>query len=144
MATRKIHFFTGKGGVGKSTLAAAFAQHLTGLISSTPSAKILLAELTERSFYNHFLNGNISDSTKHSLNFDLAQWSPESCLREYALHLLKIESLYKLFFQNPVSRSLIQVAPGLSELAILGKATSSPRRHGPPTMHDEIVLDAFA
>lgn len=140
MATRKIHFFTGKGGVGKSTLAAAFAQYL----STTQPLKILLAELNERSFYNHFFEGNFPHTGQISLKFDLAQWSPEACLREYALHLLKIESLYKLFFQNPVSRSLIQVAPGLSELAILGKATSSPRRHGPPTMHDEIVLDSFA
>lgn len=150
MATRKIHFFTGKGGVGKSTLAAAFAQHLACAPSKSTSPKILLAELTERSFYNHFFTSEaaeleeLSASAKQSLKFDLAQWSPEACLREYALHLLKIESLYKLFFQNPVSRSLIQVAPGLSELAILGKATSSPRRHGPPTLHDEIVLDAFA
>lgn len=155
MATRKIHFFTGKGGVGKSTLAAAFAQHLcksAASASPTPvrelaselTLKILLAELTERSFYSHFFASNLSHTELHSFSFDLEQWSPEACLREYALHLLKIESLYKLFFQNPVSKSLIQVAPGLQELAILGKATSSPRKHGPPTLHDEIVLDAFA
>lgn len=147
MATRKIHFFTGKGGVGKSTLAAAYAHHLSQRNSKREiqsPQKILLAELTERSFYSHFFAPNLKDSERHSLNFDLAQWSPESCLREYALHLLKIESLYKLFFQNPVSKSLIQVAPGLQELAILGKATSSPRKHGPPTLHDEIVVDSFA
>lgn len=140
MATRKIHFFTGKGGVGKSTLAAAYAQHL----ARASTAKVLLAELTERSFYNHFFSSAKNEKNEDSLKFDLAQWSPDACLREYALHLLKIESLYKLFFQNPVSRSLIQVAPGLQELAILGKATSSPRKHGPPTVHDEIVIDSFA
>lgn len=148
MATRKIHFFTGKGGVGKSTLAAAFAQHLSNtadVTASESSSKILLAELSERSFYNHFFTpSSKKGSEQDSLNFDLEQWSPDACLREYALHLLKIESLYKLFFQNPVSKSLIQVAPGLQELAILGKATSSPRKHGPPTLHDEVVLDAFA
>lgn len=128
MATRKIHFFTGKGGVGKSTLAAAFADHLADPLargsSSGPSSKILLAELTERSFYNHFFNSpaaDLSKSGKHSLKFDLAQWSPEACLREYALHLLKIESLYKLFFQNPVSRSLIQVARVYPNLRFLEK-----------------------
>lgn len=140
MATRKIHFFTGKGGVGKSTLAAAYADYL----SSGISQKILLTELTERSFYNHFFTNGNPPANINSLKFDVTQWSPNSCLREYALHLLKIESLYKLFFENPVSKSLIQVAPGLQELAILGKATSSPRRHGPPTIHDEIVLDSFS
>jgi anion-transporting ArsA/GET3 family ATPase len=140
MATRKIHFFTGKGGVGKSTLAAAYAEHL----AAANSSKVLLTELSERSFYSHFFSSEIGNIDTESLRFDLAQWSPNSCLKEYALHLLKIESLYKLFFENPVSKSLIQVAPGLQELAILGKATSSPRRHGPPTQHDEVVLDAFA
>ena len=144
MATRKIHFFTGKGGVGKSTLAAAYAHHLGSKDSSLDSSKILLTELTERSFYNHFFSSDSHAIDTKSLNFDLTQWSPNSCLKEYALHLLKIESLYKLFFENPVTKSLIQVAPGLQELAILGKATSSPRRHGPPTRHDEVVLDSFA
>ena len=144
MATRKIHFFTGKGGVGKSTLAAAYAQHLGTLFNSQDSSKILLTELTERSFYNHFFTSENGAVDTKSLNFDLTQWSPNSCLKEYALHLLKIESLYKLFFENPVSKSLIQVAPGLQELAVLGKATSSPRRHGPPTRHDEVVMDAFS
>ena len=38
----------------------------------------------------------------------------------------------------------MQVAPGLQELAILGKVTSSPRRHGPPMNYDQLVVDSFA
>lgn len=140
MATRKIHFFTGKGGVGKSTLAAAYALRL----SEEKGSNILLTELSERSFYKHFLSGPSHSTLSSSLPFAVSQWSPDSCLREYALHLLKIESLYKLFFQNPVSKSLIQVAPGLPELAILGKATSGPRRHGPSMPYDEIVIDSMS
>jgi len=138
---KKAHFVTGKGGVGKSLVAASLARAL-----SHQNKPILLAELNETSFYKDFLGlSQISyKATEWKPNLDVAQWSPEDCLKEYALHLLKIEGLYKLFMENPVSKSLIQIAPGLHELALLGKITSSPRRHGPAMMHDQLVIDSFA
>ncbi len=138
---KKAHFVTGKGGVGKSVVAAALARAL-----SLKKKPILLAELNENSFYKDYLGlPNISyKPTPWLPHLDVCQWSPEDCLKEYALHLLKIESLYKLFLENPVSKSLIQIAPGLHELALLGKVTSSPRKHGPPMSYHEIVIDSFA
>lgn len=138
---KKIHFVTGKGGVGKSVFSAAFATS-----KSLQNQHILLAELNETSFFKDFL---ILDAISYKpsewkTHLDICQWSPEECLKEYALHLLKIEGLYKLFLQNPVSKSLIQIAPGLHELALLGKITSSPRNHGPPMNYDQIVIDSFA
>lgn len=79
-----------------------------------------------------------------SMNMDLALWSGEECLKEYALYLLKSQVLYQLFFENKVSKTLIQVAPALKELAILGKITSGPRKHGPPAEHEVIVVDGYA
>jgi len=138
---KKAHFVTGKGGVGKSLVAAVLARHF-----SQKNQQILLAELSEFSFYKDFLNLPEIHylPTKWTDKVDVSQWSANDCLREYALHLLKIEKLYELFFENPVTRSLVQVAPGLQELAILGKVTSSPRRHGPPMNYDQLVIDAFA
>lgn len=75
------------------------------------------------------------------LGFDLALWSGESCLREYVLHLLKLEKLYKVFFENKVMRALVNVAPGLNDVAILGKITSGIRRVGPPLHYDHIIVD---
>jgi anion-transporting ArsA/GET3 family ATPase len=146
MATQKIHFFTGKGGVGKSALAASFA---CALSQKTDHSPVLLTELTERSFFQDFLQLpqiGYKPILAESISVDLSvcQWSTTECLKEYALHLLKIETLYKLFFENPVSKSLIQVAPGLQELAILGKATSSARKHGPKMEYSQIVIDAFS
>ncbi len=138
----KIHFVTGKGGVGKSAVAAALAFRL-----SKEGERVLLAELGDESFYQEYFNLPLVDSVGRpsGLGFDVALWSGASCLREYALHLLKVESLYKLFFENPVSRTLIQVAPGLSELAITGKITSGPPRNvGPKMNYDVLVIDAFS
>lgn len=138
---KKAHLVTGKGGVGKSLFSAVLAHYF-----STQNQQILLTELSEHSFYKDYLGLNEITYKPQplKLNLDISQWSPEDCLKEYSLHLLKIESLYKLFFENPVSKSLIQVAPGLHELALLGKLTSSPRQHGPPMKHDQIVVDSYA
>lgn len=138
---KKAHFVTGKGGVGKSLVAAVLAAHF-----SQKNQQILLTELSEFSFYKDYLAlPQIRYTpTKWIKNVDVSQWSANDCLKEYALHLLKIEKLYDLFFENPVTKSLVQVAPGLQELAILGKVTSSPRHHGPPMNYDQVVIDSFA
>lgn len=138
---KKAHLITGKGGVGKSLFSVVLAHYF-----STQNQKILLTELSEQSFFKDFLN--LPSISYHPIqwkpNLDICQWSPDECLKEYCIYLLKIESLYKLFFENPVSKSLIQVAPGLHELALLGKMTSSPRKHGPPMNHTQIVIDSFS
>lgn len=139
MQKQQIHFVTGKGGVGKSFFAAALAEGLAKKTAPQKSAfkPILLAEFNDHSFYREYLG----DKSNY---FDLAQWTGAECLKEYAIHLLKIESLYNLFFGNPISKALIEVSPGLHELAILGRATSFPRKHGPPLKYNHMVFDAFA
>ncbi len=138
---QKIIFVTGKGGVGKSVYAASLAEKY-----SLSGKMTLLVELGDESFFKTFFRlPQISyAATKTERSWDVALWSGADCLREYALHLLRSEALYKLFFENKVSRTLIQIAPGLPELAILGKITSGPRQHGPASPHDVIVVDAYA
>lgn len=137
----KYILVTGKGGVGKSTLAAAYA-----LKYAQAGSKTLLVELGDKSFFERVLPISEVGYRPVSIqeNLSVALWSGESCLKEYAQYLLKIESLYQLFMENPVSKTLIQVAPGLKELAILGKLTSGPRKVGPPLNYDVIVVDAFS
>lgn len=138
---QKIHFITGKGGVGKSACAAAFAMKL-----GHSGKNVLLVELGEQSFYrDFFLLPQVGfEAVQVRPNLSVALWSGDSCLREYAKYLIKVESLTKLFFDNAVMRAFINIAPGLSELAILGKITSWLRNDGPPLDYDCIVVDAFS
>lgn len=139
---KKILFVTGKGGVGKSLIAAGIARE-----QAQAGRKVLLVEVGENSYYKDFWRlPEVGHEPKQvpGQGFDLALWSGESCLREYVLYYLKLEQVYKLFFENKVMRSLINVAPGLSEIAILGKITSGIRKVGPPLNYDLIVVDTFA
>ncbi|UYL10698.1 ArsA family ATPase [Bdellovibrio sp. SKB1291214] len=138
---QEIHFVTGKGGVGKSVVAAALALKL-----SRQGKKVLLVELGDQSFFKDFFElpevGFKPQEIKSNLS--LALWTGESALREYAQYLIKVESLAKLFFDNAVMKAFINIAPGLPELAMLGKITSGPRKYGPPVNFDCLVIDAFA
>jgi anion-transporting ArsA/GET3 family ATPase len=138
---QEIHFVTGKGGVGKSLIAAAMAMSKAAL-----GMKTLLVELGDLSYYSHFyhLPEVKYEPVQLAKNVDLSLWNGTESLKEYAKHLLKVEALYRLFFENQVSRSLVNVAPALPELAILGKITSGSRNQGPPVPYDAIVVDAFA
>jgi anion-transporting ArsA/GET3 family ATPase len=140
-SAQKIHFVTGKGGVGKSVFASslAYAKARTG-------ERVLLLEIGETSYFKDFFNlADVAhDPIKSGLGFDIALWSGESCLREYILYYLKLERILSLFFENNVMRSLINVAPGLNEISILGKITSGIRKVGPALNYDRIVVDCYA
>ncbi len=136
----QIHFVTGKGGVGKSILALSLAQHL-----AKQGRKVLLSELGEHSFLSSLFNKNISmKPTLLADNLSAVRWDGEGCLKEYILHYVKVEKMVDLFFENRVMKALVQAAPALKELAILGKITSANRRIGPTLQYDDIVVDAFA
>ncbi len=137
---QKIIFVSGKGGVGKTAVAASLA-----IIEARRGKKVLLAELGEKSFLRHLFAG-AGGAQPHAATdgLDVVRWEAESCLHEYLLHYLRVGKLVDLFFSNVAVQSLINAAPALRELALLGKITSGPRGIGPDMPYDVIVVDAFA
>lgn len=139
--SQKIVFVTGKGGVGKSLIAASIASERAKL-----GRRVLLVELGDTSYYRDLwqLDTIHHQPTPTKYGFDVALWGGESSLREYVLHYLRMEKLYNLFFDNRVMRALVNVAPGLPEIAMLGKITSGIRNIGPELNYDDIIVDSFA
>jgi anion-transporting ArsA/GET3 family ATPase len=75
---QEIHFVTGKGGVGKSVVAAALA-----LKKSQEGKKVLLVELGDQSFFQDFFDLNSVGFQPMQIrpNLSLALWTGEACLQ---------------------------------------------------------------
>src|SRR4029077_7894049 len=66
-------------------------------------------------------------------------------LHEYGLMVLRYEAVYKMVFENRVSRALVRAIPGLDDYSILGKLWfhTTEETAGRPRF-DTIVFDAPA
>ena len=99
LSSKKLIFVTGKGGVGKSIVAASIA-----LKEARKGRRVCLMELGHQSFYESFFEtrGIGYEPSEVIPQVHISLLSPEECLKEYALHYLKLPKLYDLLFQNKV------------------------------------------
>jgi hypothetical protein len=107
--TRKIIFFTGKGGVGKSTVTWATASLLR-----KAGRRVLVTSWSP--FDEHHQPAQVAD-----LGVEYLYLETMACFREYALLTLKFEKVYDVVFDNRILRAFIASAPGLSDTVIAGK-----------------------
>ncbi len=136
----RIVFVTGKGGVGKSVVAAA-----TALQFARRGHRVLLVELGSRSFYGPLLGLNVGiEPVVWQQDIGIARWELESTLREYLAHYLPIKALADKLLSNTVMQALVAAAPSLSELAMLGKLTAPMRHTWYKREVDVVVVDAYA
>ncbi len=143
----QIHFISGKGGIGKSTVSFALAKHFARCHKKT-----LLIELGSESFFQKVLGLESIGLTPQAVyssecNGDhlfVARLEGKDCLKQYVTYLFKSQLIHQLVFNNKISKVLIDVAPGLFELAILGKITSGQRKVGPSFDFDVIVVDGYS
>lgn len=145
MKDQKIYFFTGKGGVGKSTVSAIMAREL----SQIKGSRVLLAELKESSAFRSWPNYKTTEGDNAALVFDktsvsTACWPYLECLKGFLLHYVKSKKLVSFFFSNRFTQGFLNAAPALKELTLLGKATSGPRAIGPEMPYSEVVVDSYA
>ncbi|HEX9576789.1 MAG TPA: ArsA family ATPase, partial [Myxococcales bacterium] len=140
---RRLLVVTGKGGTGKSTLSAALA-----LIGARQGKKVLVCEVVARERVSDFFGKPPSGPQIRELlpNLYSVHVRPREAMREYALMILKYETLYKLAFENAAARYFLAAAPSLAEIVMLGKvwwhATHDLDRGRP--RWDLVVLDAPA
>jgi anion-transporting ArsA/GET3 family ATPase len=140
---RRLVVFTGKGGTGKSTLSAALA-----LAASKRGKRVLVCEVTARERVSEMLGRPASGPQIHELlpNLYSVHVRPPEAMREYALMILRYETLYNLVFENKVVRYFLTAAPSLAEIVMLGKVywhAAREMERGRPRW-DLVVLDAPA
>lgn len=133
----------GKGGVGKTTIAAALA-----VMAARRGLKVLLAAVQAKDRLGDMLGcGPIGPKNREVWpGIDAVDMVPEVNLEEYALMTLKLRALYRLVIGNKIVQSLLAGVPGLYQWSLLGKATfhaiekdvdDNPR-------YDLVILDAPA
>jgi anion-transporting ArsA/GET3 family ATPase len=143
IADKRLTLFLGKGGVGKTTMAAAWA-----LALSRRNKKVLLAQVNAKERLSQLLGvGKVTTEVeKVKDNLWAVNMTPEASLHEYGLMVLRFESVYKLVFENKMSKAFLRAVPGIDDWTILGKAWfhEQEKQKDQSYRFDHIVLDCPA
>jgi anion-transporting ArsA/GET3 family ATPase len=127
---KRLVLVTGKGGAGKTTVAAAL-----GLLAARQGKRVVLCEVAGRARLPEL----VSDLTTVSVD-------PEQAKQEWLRYQLKSRTLAGVLGGSTLFQYLTAAAPGLDELVTIGKvwdlAQLEPRTGGPA--FDLAIVDAPA
>jgi anion-transporting ArsA/GET3 family ATPase len=127
---KRLIVVTGKGGVGKTTVAAAL-----GLAAARTGKRVVLCEVAARDRMSRL----VPELTTVFVN-------PDQAKREWLRYQLKSRTLAGVLGGSSLFQYLTAAAPGLSELVTIGKvwdlAQLEPRAGGPT--YDLAIVDAPA
>jgi anion-transporting ArsA/GET3 family ATPase len=139
---RRLVVVTGKGGVGKSTVAAALAT-----LAARRGKRVLVAEVDARERVALLLGGRPSGPVIRQAvpNVSTVNVDPRHALEEYALMVVKVRAIYQAVFENRVVRFFLRAVPSLAETLMLGKILHEARSEsdGKPRW-DLVIVDAPA
>jgi anion-transporting ArsA/GET3 family ATPase len=140
---RRLVVVSGKGGVGRTTFAAALAR-----AAARSGRNVLLAQMDSPPRLARLLGARAPIGSEVAAVGDglwAVNMTPRSALHEYALMVLRYETLYRALFENKAVRGFLAAVPGLDAYAMLGKAWwHTGETHEGRRRYDLVVLDAPA
>jgi anion-transporting ArsA/GET3 family ATPase len=149
----KLLVLSGKGGVGRTTVAAAL-----GRAAAHAGKRVLIAQTEAADRLGKMLGYQDQNGRKDGSylaigptvvsvapGIDAVNMTPQTALHEYGLMVLRSETIYKALFENRAVRGFLGAIPGLDAYAMLGKAWwhTTEIEDGRPR-YDLVILDGPA
>ncbi len=135
---------TGKGGVGKTTVAVAL-----GLRAAAEGKRVIVCEVAAQENASRFFDHD--QVGFHEVEMEENLWSisidPDESMREYVLLQLKVRAMRDLLFRSRIFTYLAAATPGLKELVTIGKIwelTQPDRKVKSGRKYDLVIVDAPA
>jgi hypothetical protein len=143
---RRFILVSGKGGVGRTTVAAALARAAVDQGKRVLIAQASAAERLGRLFGRFGPVG--TDVVSLAPGVDAVNMTPQSALHQYGLMMLRSELVYRALFENRAVKGFLGAIPGLDAYAMLGKAwwhtTETERGSSGRPRYDLVILDGPA
>jgi anion-transporting ArsA/GET3 family ATPase len=141
---KRLIFVTGKGGVGKSTIAVSL-----GLAAAQRGKRTIVCEIASQEQTSRFFKR--AEVGFHEVELESNLWSisidPDESMREYVLLQLKVRAMRDLLFRSRVFTYLTAATPGLKELVTIGKIwelSQLDRKVKKGREYDLVIVDAPA
>jgi anion-transporting ArsA/GET3 family ATPase len=141
---KRLVIVTGKGGVGKTTVAVAL-----GLRAAAEGKRTIVCEVASQENASR-----IFDHTEvgfHEVEMEENLWSisidPDESMREYVLLQLKVRAMRDMLFRSRIFNYLAAATPGLKELVTIGKIwelAQLDRKVKKGRKYDLVIVDAPA
>ncbi len=143
LLARSFIVVAGKGGVGRTTVSAALAR-----AAARRGRRVLLAQMDSPERLTRLLGAERAvgpEIVRVGDNLEAVNMTAKSALHEYALMVLRYETLYRALFENRAVRGFLGAIPGLDSYAMLGKAWwhTTLLEHGRPR-YDLVIVDGPA
>lgn len=136
---KRLILVGGKGGVGRSTVAAAIAR-----TCAASGRKTLLFEASANDrFGSYFGKPPVgTEITQLAPNLSAVNTTPAAALAEYGLMILKFKRVYDMIFENRITKAFLRAVPGMDDYAVLGKVWyhTTEEKRGKP-LWDTVVFD---
>jgi anion-transporting ArsA/GET3 family ATPase len=140
---RRLVVVTGKGGVGKTTVAAAL-----GLLAARAGKRTVICEVAEQERLSDLFGVDASGHEERELapNLHSVSVDPELAKEEWLRYQLKSGTLAGVLGGSSIFRYLSAAAPGLSELVTIGKVwdLAQLERRTSGSVFDLAIVDAPA
>jgi anion-transporting ArsA/GET3 family ATPase len=141
---KRLVFVTGKGGVGKTTVALAL-----GLVAARRGLRTIVCEVAHQERVSRLLGreGVGYEETEIAHNLSAISLDQQHTLEEWVTYQLPSRTLASLLYKNRIFQHLTAAAPGIKELVTIGKIwelAQLDRKTQGARPYDFVVVDSPA